>query len=345
MLRRFSLGTLITAGLVLTVSISAAQGQKPKEPKWTHAFDLMVRKYKEAEFDDKKTQKFGVEVFKDFNTGYGIYISQKGSFGAAPGFAEINGPIEKSKGAKWVSGLDLPARKAGEKEFTEKTKVWAMEVFYDPNVTPGNWLYVTENAAVAATTGPAPAGGALKAPKWVHSVDLRCRKGGVRDWKDATPFGIEVYRDTNTSNLIYISDPGYIAVVPEGQTPDKTDKAPDWLHGLDLSCRRFNENDFTKDTKKWGVEVFRDENNGNLIYICESGAIAVVPGKKDLKAPTPNVKEPVWMHGLNLAAREYGEKEFTEKTRVWGTEIFKDDNTGVIIHINEGGALTVVPAK
>jgi hypothetical protein len=345
MLRPFSLGCFGVVALALALDLSAAQAQqKPKEPKWTHAFDLMVRKYKEAEFDEKKTQKFGIEVFKDFNTGYGLYISQKGSFGAAPGFGEINGPIEKSKGAKWVSGLDLPARKAGEKDF-EKSKVWAMEVFYDPNVSPGNWLYVTEIATLAVTTGPAPAGGALKAPKWIHSVDLRCRKGGMRDWGSALNFGIEVYRDTNASNLIYITDAGFISVIPEGQPSDKNDKAPDWLHGLDLSCRRHNENDFTMDTKKWGVEVFRDANNGNLIYICESGAIAVVSGKKDLKAPTPDVKQPVWTHGLNLAAREYGEKEFTEKTKVWGTEIFRDDNTGVIIHINESGALTVAPAK
>src|SRR5881296_3001665 len=107
-------------------------------------------------------------------------------------------------------------------------------------------------------------------------------------------------------------------------------KAPEWLHGLDLSCRRHNEADFTKDTKKWGVEVFRDETNGNLIYITEVGAIAVAPGKDSLKAPTPNAKEPVWRHGLNLSVRLFGEKEFTAKTRAYGSEVFRDDNTGML---------------
>jgi hypothetical protein len=56
-------------------------------------------------------------------------------------------------------------------------------------------------------------------------------------------------------------------------------KGPKWSHGLDLKVRKGGEAEFSKDTKKIGVEVFRDENNNNLIYISESGCIAVVPGK------------------------------------------------------------------
>jgi hypothetical protein len=62
-----------------------------------------------------------------------------------------------------------------------------------------------------------------------------------------------------------------------GQPPEP--KAPKWLHGQELKARKAGEADFTKETKKFGIEVFRDENNGNLIYICETGSIAVVPGK------------------------------------------------------------------
>jgi hypothetical protein len=56
-------------------------------------------------------------------------------------------------------------------------------------------------------------------------------------------------------------------------------KGPKWSHGLTLACRKSTQEDFTKDTQKFGIEVFRDENNGNLIYISENGSIAVVPGK------------------------------------------------------------------
>ncbi len=56
-------------------------------------------------------------------------------------------------------------------------------------------------------------------------------------------------------------------------------KAPKWLHGLEFKVRKAGEADFKPDTKKYGIEVFRDENNGNLVYISETGSIAVVPGK------------------------------------------------------------------
>jgi hypothetical protein len=53
-------------------------------------------------------------------------------------------------------------------------------------------------------------------------------------------------------------------------------KKPTWTHGLMLRVRKGEELDFNKDTKKIGVEVFVDENNGNLIYVSETGSIAVV---------------------------------------------------------------------
>lgn len=66
--------------------------------------------------------------------------------------------------------------------------------------------------------------------------------------------------------------------IPYALGQDKA-KGPKWSHGLSLGARKSNEDDFTKETKKYGIEVFRDENNGNLIYISETGAIAVVSGK------------------------------------------------------------------
>ncbi len=330
---------------LLTLEIPQAFAQKPKDPKWTHAFDFMVRKYGESEFDEKKTQKFGVEVFKEPNTGYGLYITQAGYYGAAPGFDAIDGPIKNSKGGKWTGGLDLPARKPGDKEFTDKTKAWSMETYYDPNAN--NWIYITEFARIAVIPGPAPAaGGALKAPKWSHSFDLRCRKGGNPKWKDAIPFGIEVYKDPNTGMLIYICDNGSIAVIGDSETKPAAGKDPEWLHGLDIKCRRHDEPDFTKDTKIWGVEVFRDTLTGNLVYLSEEGTLAVAPaGKKDLKAPTPDVKHPKWTQGLNLAARKVGEKEFSKTTKVYGGEVFQDLNTGLTLFILETGSLTAAPTK
>ena len=63
-------------------------------------------------------------------------------------------------------------------------------------------------------------------------------------------------------------------VYAQGKTKD-----PSWLYGLNLKARKSTEEDFTKDTKKYGIEVFKDENTHNLIYISETGSIAVVPAK------------------------------------------------------------------
>jgi hypothetical protein len=66
--------------------------------------------------------------------------------------------------------------------------------------------------------------------------------------------------------------------LPLARAQDKS-KDPQWLHGMNVRSRTSKEYDFTKDTRKFGIEVYRDENNGNLIYISETGSIAVVAGK------------------------------------------------------------------
>lgn len=328
---------LVCFGLVAPAS---AQAPRPKDLQWTHAFDLACRKLGENEFTEK-TQKFGVEAFRDANNSLGLYLAQTGSLAAAPNFADLKTPLT-AKSPDWVTGLDLPARKAGEKEFGKETKTHAMEVFRDPNV--GNWIYVTDKGLVATTTSKtAPAG--AKAPKWVHSVDLSVRKGGVKDWKDATKYGIEVYRDNSSGNLVYICDTGSIAAIPDTSDGKSDGKAPEWLHGLDLKVRKANEPSFTKETRTFGVEVFRDANNGNLIFLCETGSIAVAAGPQAAKAPTTNVKEPVWTHGINVKCRKYGEKEFTGQTQTFGAEVFRDDNVGVTVYIGDTGTLTAIATK
>src|ERR1019366_6614978 len=192
---------------------------------------------------------WGVEAFRDNNTagGIGLYISEVGSIALAPNFATIQVPVKPSTSAKHFTGLDLPARKAGVVKWDKMTGVHSMEVFRDPNAN--NWLYITETGNLAAADGKLNAGAAGKDPKWVHSVDLQVRKGGVKEFKDASKFGIEVYADGTNGSLVYITENGVVAVIPDpkGVTVNKGKPvSPEWLHGLDLSCRRFDEKDFTK---------------------------------------------------------------------------------------------------
>ena len=328
---------VVALTLLFRADLAAQPKSKPKELQWTHAFDLSCRPYGKGNFD-KDTPKFGVEAFRDNNNGLGLYISQTGSIALGGGFQDLKVPLT-SKGPDWITGLDLPAREAGVKEFNKSTKVHSMEIFRDPNT--GNWLFITEKGNLATTAAKAAAAATNKAPKWIHSVDLLVRKGGVREWKDALKYGIEVYRDGNSGNLVYICQTGQIAIIPEIAQTKSDGKAPEWLHGLDLACRRFDEPDFSKNTRKYGVEIFRDENNGNLMFITETGSLAVLPGNPALKAPTPKVNEPQWTHGLNVKCRAIGEKEFSEKTRIFGIEVFRDDNVTATIYINELGNIAV----
>jgi hypothetical protein len=67
--------------------------------------------------------------------------------------------------------------------------------------------------------------------------------------------------------------------LPFVRAADNKVKAPTWMHGFNLKSRKFSEYDFNKDTKKYGIEVYKDEENGNIIYVSETGSIAVLPGK------------------------------------------------------------------
>jgi len=338
---------LIAAGLAAgDLPVAGAQG--PKQPQWTHAFDLKARKNNEPTFTDK-THAFGVEVFRDDNNAIGVYLMESGSLAVVPNFKDVQAPLVNSQKPVWMHGLDLKVRKAGEQEFTGKTQVVSLEVFRDPNTD--TWIYLTEKGALAVVPGarsaqvPTPS---PKAPQWVHGLDLKCRHAGEKEFtKDTRLYSIEVFRDENNGNLIYVAETGAIAVVPgpaaRATTPEN--KAPDWMHGLDLKVRKAGEKDFTAQTKVFSLEVFRDANNANWIYLTETGTLAVLPGNPSAPAPTVNPREPQWTHGLTLWCRKAGEHDFTPQTRGFGVEIFRDENTGATVYLSETGAVAAVPAK
>jgi hypothetical protein len=174
-------------------------------------------------------------------------------------------------------------------------------------------------------------------------MDLKVRKAGDLDWDKAKKFGVEVFRDENNGNLVYISETGHYAVAPgKLTTKDDTGKGPNWQHGLELSARKHGEREFGKDTKKYGLEVFLDENNGNLLYICETGALAVVPGKFAKATEGGKTKAPELKHAMDLQVRKAGQKEFTKDGPKFGVEVYSDENNGMVIYLSETGDLAVV---
>jgi hypothetical protein len=250
---------------------------KVKPPSGPRGIELHVRKSGDADFT-KETKRIGVEIFKDENADYVVFISETGDITQASAAGVV---LEgKAQVPTWLYGLAAPARKGGEADFTKDTKKYGLEVFKDDNTS--NWIYLSETGSIArAPAGTKPDAGKAKGATWIHGLEFRVRKAGEQDFtKDTRKFGVEVFRDENTGNFLYLSETGSIAVVP-GKPPaaDSKTKAPTWLHAMEFRVRKAGEADFGAATKKWGVEVFRDENNGNLVYISETGAITVAPAK------------------------------------------------------------------
>jgi hypothetical protein len=330
----FFLTFLVVAGLE-----SVAQ-EATKDPVSRYAMDLRARNSTQVDFD-KDTAKFGIEVYTDGYTSDALYVSDYGALASVGSKSFKSG---EGKEPLWRHGLTLTARKAGEKDW-DKGKKFGIEVFRDEN--NGNLIYITERGHVA--TAPVDSvtdsteKGKIKAPKWTHAMDVKVRKAGEKDFtKETKKVGIEVFRDENNGSVVYLSETGGVAVVGSKGVGTEKGKEPKWQHGMELSVRKVGEAKFGKDTRKFGIEVFQDEANGSLVYVSETGSIAVVPGKSAKTTPEGKGKDPAFMHGMELAVRRAGEKAFTKETKKVGVEVYKDENNGNVIFISDTGELTVV---
>ncbi|MFO0879689.1 MAG: hypothetical protein U0840_20270 [Gemmataceae bacterium] len=331
---------------LLGPALSPAQDGKAKDPESKYAMDLRARKSTEPEFT-KDTRKYGVEIYTDGPTGDGIHLSEVGAISVVPSklFKAGDG---KAKEPLWQHGLTLNVRPAGEKSW-EKGKKFGLEVFKDD--TNGDLIYLSE----AGILGTVPAKyatattldkGKPKNPAWKHAMDLKVRKAGESDWDKARKLGVEVFRDENNDNLLYLTETGHFAVVPGKLTAkEETGKGPTWQHGLELAARKQGEKEFTKDTKKYGLEVFLDENNGNQIYLAETGAIAVVPAKFAKPTEGGKAKDPQLKHAMDLQVRKAGQKDFTKEAPRFGVEVYLDENNGNLLYLGETGELSVVSPR
>jgi len=319
-------------------AVVSAQDGKVKPPEWKHGMDLKARKADEKEFT-KDTKKYGVEAFADPNTGKLTYISEPGSFAALTGTA-MGG--DKSKEPEFHHGLTLRVRKAGEADFTDKTKRYGVECFRDLNAN--TFIYVSETGSISvvpSTGGSAPK--EVKKPEWRHGLTLPARKAGEAEFTPSTKrYGVEVFVDPNNGNLIYITEEGTIAVTAgEGLPAAGKVKNPEWKHGMELKVRNAGDADFNDKTPKVGVEVWLDPNANRTVFITEKGHISLVNSTKFVDTKNRN---PDWKHGLEMAVRKPGVSEW-EKASKYGMEVYADELTNTIIYIVQTGALAALPAK
>ena len=202
-------------------------------------------------------------------------------------------------------GLELRVRHVGEADFSAQTKKLGVEFYRDGE--GGNGLYIDEtgNTAALAAKLVAPDAAENKAPDWSHAMELDVRKAGEKDFtKETHKYAIEVFVDANNGNYLYIGEAGALAVVPSKLGVAKVGKEvkpPVWKNAMELRVRKAGEADFNDKTKKIGVEVYLDANNGNIVYLSETGSIAVLPAA--LAKMDETKRAPDWLYGLEMDAQ------------------------------------------
>ncbi|MBM3978990.1 MAG: hypothetical protein FJ304_01650 [Planctomycetes bacterium] len=163
--------------------------------------------------------------------------------------------------------------------------------------------------------------------------------------KEGRPRTVEigVYRDTATQ-VAYYATPDRKAVATAGDLALDARNEPvraKWVRRFELPVRDFDAKEFAADTPKVLVEVFSDTAGGELVYVSESGALAVA----DEPAVAAKVAAPRWLYRLPLKVRPAGENDFTRDTMKINVEVYLHEPTGHLLYVGHSGALAVVPTK
>jgi hypothetical protein len=180
-------------------------------------------------------------------------------------------------------------------------------------------------------------------PDRLYRLDLRVRLPTEKEagqFREEVKVPVTVFLDRQTGRLLYVGeDSKSLAVVAAGRNVnERGEKAPTWLHGLTLKVRAFDEKEFTAQTRQIGVEVYRDENSGHLLYVSHTGSVAVVPVPKT--APSQRQQAPTWLDRLPMKVRRA--IDFGEGMPFCGVEVYRDENTCCLIYAADNGALAVL---
>ena len=246
-------------------------------------------------------------------------------------------PAAPTAKPEYLFGYNLKVRPGGQ---TDWTKATAVGVELNRDTGTNAVLAVTEsgNLAVTATTPTAN-----KKADWVFALDLKVRKAEEdRFTKETFTVGVEMFKEGVTGKLMYLSEKKGLTFT-DAPAAVVGEKNPIWQYGLILKCRKPEEAGFTKDTKKFGLDIFKDDNTGGLLYATEDGGLAA-GGKAPAMAPAADkVLAPKSLYGLVVRVRKAEEANFTETTKKYGLEVYRDENSGQLVYLSETGSLAVVP--
>ena len=244
-------------------------------------------------------------------------------------------PAKPSK-PTWLYAHDLKVRNLDEKNFSEKTPKVGVEFFHD---AAGNALIAISEAGDIAV---APFGSMTdqKKAEWITGLVIRVRDAAVTDLKEGKQVGMECFKDLGSGNLLYVTGQKTIAFADAPRSM-KSDQDPIYHHALVLPIRPARESDFAN-AKKLGLECYKDGNTGGLIFVSDQGFITTAAAPAN--APDPNnVKKPRWLAAHALKARKADEGDFTDKTKVYGVEVYADPNSGAMLYVSETGSVAALP--
>jgi hypothetical protein len=207
--RDLASGKLLYVSEAKTIALADAPTEitTDRQPAFHHGLVIPVRPADKTDWTAAK--KFGVEAFRDGNTGGLIYLSETGSLATAAAPA-TSAAVNSPQSPQPLHGLSLRVRKADEPDFSDTTRRLSVEVYADPNT--GGVLYVSETGSVAAVPAPAMVKTGEKVT-WKGAFNLKARRGGETDFDKAARYGVEVFEDSNTGYLVYACETGSIAVV------------------------------------------------------------------------------------------------------------------------------------
>jgi hypothetical protein len=311
------------SGCVLFLACASGYQGHTKDRSPVNRYGLVLKYRKTGEDSFRASHSHAVECFQDA-AGTGVYISQTGALAVVP--SALFKPGEgKEKAPLPQHGFELRVRKAG-----GETAKFGIECYSDEN--SGGLIYLSETGALAvvpARYAKRTQGKPKEAPL-THGLKVKVRGSG----EAAKTYGIDVFEDHNNDNLLYLSETGWIAVVPRALVSKETTsgKKPQWQYGFRVKVGTGG--------KSYGIEVYRDADNGCLVYIADNGTIAVVPSEL-VRLPDGKAVPPVSRRGLSLATRTVTEKDFTRSTRKFAVVVLADSNTGQLVYLSDTGALAV----
>ncbi|MBX9580876.1 MAG: hypothetical protein K2X87_11260 [Gemmataceae bacterium] len=245
---------------------------------------------------------------------------------------------------KLLYGHDLKVRPGGEKGFgkAKTVSVEAVRVEVAEGDGPARkttpFVVVASDAGFLAAFPDGPVGQDRRSHRQA-GFDLRPRPAGEPEVTQGTKaWGVELFRDLGTNRLLYVTEAGAVASAPVPAAL-AADRGPARLYGVNLRVRAPGEEGFDK-AKKFGVDVFRDDNTGGLVYAAETGSIAAAPVPA---VPAPKqVAAPRSAYGLDLLVRAADQTGFDQAKPV-PVEVYEDPNANALVYVSGSGSVAVAP--